>query len=150
MKLSNEQLRAIHAKANNLRYSKFKFDSGKKFDYYQVSNIRSTIPMSLTVKKAVELENNGIDENLLNKQITELERLAIKDSKERGDKIRLKAVDRAELRRRIGEEILQKVSGLDTAPTPDMEKKGLSLRRLHNTNAPEGHYFGISDWQQHL
>lgn len=145
---------AIFDKVQELRQSEFKFQPSTQKNLttqgsikFLVEDIQSEIPKKNVIGLAIDLEKSNVSEKLLEEQIKFLEKSAIDMYKFKrvGEikPVRIKQADRDELHRRIGDRLLMQVSSLDSAPSPDFEKRGLTFRKLHQQDASEDEFFGF-------
>jgi len=145
---------AIFDKVHELRQSEFKFEPNTQKNLttqgsirFLVDDIQSEIPKKTEIGLAVDLEKSNVSEKLLEEQIKFLEKSAIEMYKfkqvGKTKTVRIKQADRDELHRRIGDRLLMQVASLDSAPSPDFQKRGLTLRKLHQQDASEDEFFGI-------
>jgi len=141
----------IFDKVHELRQSEFKLEPNTQKNLttqgslrFLVDDIQSVIPKKNEIGFAVVLEESNVSKKLLEEQIKFLEKSAIDMYKFKQTKpVRIKQADRDELHRRIGDRLLMQVASLDSAPSPDFEKRGLTYRKLHQKNASENEFFGF-------
>ena len=144
---------AIFDKAHELRNSEFKYEPSTQKNLttqgsirFLIDDIQSEIPKKTEIGLAIDLERSNVSEKVLEEQIKFLEKSAIDMYKFKQigkiKPVRIKQADRDELHRRIGDRLLMQVANLDSAPSPDFQKRGLTLRKLHQQDASEDEFFG--------